>query len=368
MRHLGILLIGLALVVPSSPVSAAAEEAVPITQRAIAAVTLEHAPAETTHRQATWTDPRYRGGGLGADLRYHGDGESDGDLLRVFVTPSAGPARPCQGRHPRCVSRNVDGGRLTLSWVLEEPEEDPGYVDVLMQRGDEMVEVIWAGDVIRRDPRDQHLFIPVGTLEDIAQDPRIGMTTTQAVVDAGAALPAWNGGEPDPHAGDRVPSTNRAVAHSYWLHFGGYARFHKLRPSPLRHELGGAAVGGRFVIEREGRDYPRKTVDVVAGQRRPSWMAAKVCRTPRFSGHCLRGDGRLGQRYLAWVPGPKRTGQIWAVGQRDHEFVAVRYSGLRVPAGRNDVNALSEWRLLRGYLQDRAFGLETFKYVVDAEF
>ena len=97
-------------------------------------------------------------------------------------------------------------------------------------------------------------------------------------------------------------------------------------------------------------------------------MSARVCRTPRFAGHCLEQDGRLGPRYLAWVPGPKRTGQVWAVGVRDHEVVAVRYSGLRVPQSRNGVNALVGWRLLRGYLQDRAFGVETFEYVVDAKF
>ena len=97
----------------------------PITQRAIAAMALEHAPTETTHRQATWTGPHYRGGGLGADLRYHGGGESDGDLLRVFVTPKAGPEHPCRGRDPRCESREVDGGRLTLNGRRRSPRRTP---------------------------------------------------------------------------------------------------------------------------------------------------------------------------------------------------------------------------------------------------
>jgi hypothetical protein len=194
------------------------------------------------------------------------------------------------------------------------------------------------------------------------------MTTTQEVVDAGAALPDWRGGEPDPHAGDRVPSTDRAVAHSYWLHFGGYAYYHRLRASPLRSAFGPAAIGGRFRVEAQGRGYPAKTVDVLAGRRLPGWMAAHVCRTPRFAGHCVRGDGRLGPRYLAWLPGPRRSGEVWAVGVRDDEVVAVRYSDLRVPSRRGDVVAVAEWRLLRGYLQDRTFGLETFQYVLDAEF
>ena len=374
MRRLGILLLTvLVAAVPARATGAGSgadpgADGVPITQRAIAAMTLEHAPTDTTHRQATYTGPHYRGGGLGADLRYRGGGESDGDLLRVFATPHPGPEHPCQGRHPQCETRSVDSGRLTLSWAEEEPEEDPGYVEVYLQRGTETVEVIWAGDVITGDPRDQDLFITVDTMEQIAQDPRISMTTSPEVVDAGDALADWSGGEPDPHAGDRVPSTDRAVAHSYWLHFGGYARFHHLRPSPVRASFGRAAIGGRFRIERETRYDPARTVDVLAGHRRPGWMSARVCRTARFAGHCLEQDGRLGPRYLAWVPGPRRTAVVWAVGVRDDEVVAVRYTGLRVPAGRHGVDALVAWRLLRGYLNDRAFGLETFQYVLDAEF
>ncbi len=334
----------------------------PITQRAIAAMALEHASTDTTHRQATWTGPHYRGGGprcRSALPRW---------TARTTVTCSGsssprspGPTTRAAVEHTRCESRLVDGGRLTLSWAEEEPEEDPGYVDVLMQRGDETVDVLWAGDVITGDPRDQDLFIPVATLEDIAQDPLISMTTSPDVVAAGDALEDWKGGEPDPHAGDRVPSTDRAIAHSYWLHFGGYARFHHLRPSPLRPAFGPVAIGGRFRIERETRFDPPRTVDVLAGHTRPTWMSARVCRTPRFAGHCLEQDGRLGPRYLAWVPGPKRTGQVWAVGVRDDEVVAVRYSDLRVPTRPGDVNALVGWRLLRGYLQDRTFGLEDLR-------
>ena len=59
MRRLGILLLTVALALPLSRASAlpAGVDEVPITQRAIAAMTLEHAPSETTHRQATYTGP-----------------------------------------------------------------------------------------------------------------------------------------------------------------------------------------------------------------------------------------------------------------------------------------------------------------------
>ena len=307
----------------------------PITQRAIAAMALEHAPTDTTHRQATWTGPHYRGGGLGADLRYHGDGESDGDLLRVFVTPKPGPDHPCRGRHPRCESRLVDGGRLTLSWAEEEPEEDPGYVDVLMQRGDETVDVLWAGDVITGDPRDQDLFIPVDTLEDIAQDPLISMTTSPEVVAAGDALEDWKGGEPDPHAGDRVPSTDRAIAHSYWLHFGGYARFHHLRPSPLRPAFGPVAIGGRFRIERETRfDPPGPSTCSPATRDRPGCRPGCAGRraSPDTASSRTGASARATSRGCRVRSAPDRCGRSASVTTRWWPCATATCGSRRAPA------------------------------------
>lgn len=341
---------------------------VPITQRAIAAVALDHAPDDTTTRAATYTDRRDPDGALGADLRYRGDGESDGDLLRVYLAPGHGPADPCQDFDDRCVSRDVDGGTLSLGWALEEPEEDPGYVAVTLQRDDETVSVLWAGDVITGDPREQDLFLPLDTLEEIVQDPRISLTTSQAVVDAGEELDDWEGGEPDPRAYDRVPSNDRAVAWSYWLRFGGYGAYHDLRPSPLRAEFGDGAIGGRFWREAQGRDYPRATIDVLAAPQRPGWMERDVCDSPRFAGHCVAFPGSRGQRFLAWVPGPPGTGEIWAVGVRAVEVVAVRYADLDVPARRGGVVALSEWFLLKGLLDSRRLGLETDHEVLDSRF
>lgn len=335
---------------------------VPITQRAIAAMTLEHAPEDTTSREATYTDRQDPDGALGADLRYDGDGEYDGDLLRVFVAPRQSE-NPCgDDEEGRCDSREVDGGTLTLAWDVVEPEEDPGYVSVVLQRDEETVSVLWAGDTIEGDPRDQELRIPVETLEEIAQDERISLTTSRAVVDAGEELDAWEGGEPDPHAHDRVPSTDEAIGKAYWMHTGGYSSYHDLRPSPLREELGPDAVGARFERESWGRDYPALTVDVLAGAR-PDWLGEDVCATPRFAGHCMEASRG---RHLAWVPGPSGTGEVWAIGERPDELVAIRYADLDVPERRTGVERVAEWWLLKGLLSDRRIGLTTQKQVLDA--
>ncbi len=370
MRRLGFLLLIAFLITgcgdEGPPVTSDGD--VPITQRAIAAMALEHAPEDTSSREATYTDRSDPKGALGADLRYPAGAGDDGDLLRVFLQPGAGPEDLCADRGDSCEGRDVDGGRLTLAWTLEEPEEDPGYVSVVLQREDETVSVSWFGDTITGDPREQDLEIPIETLEAIAQDPRISLTTSQAVVDAGADLDDWDGGEPDPHAYDRVPSTDQAVAWSYWLHFGGYSYYHRLRPSPLKAELGDGAIGGRFDLEGTGRNYPAMTIDVLAAPQLPSWMNDDVCATPRFAGRCIEADGRRGPRYLAWVPGPKGTGEVWAVGVREDELVAVRFADVAVPEDRGGVEMLSQWSLLRGYLDDRRLGLETDKEVLDSEF
>lgn len=370
MRRLGILLLAVVLLTAcgdtkSPPVTSDGD--VPITQRAIAAMALEHAPEDTSSREATYTDRSDPKGALGADLRYPAGPTDDGDLLRVFLRPGPGPG-PDDLCGDGCATRDVDGGRLTLAWIEEEPEEDPGYVSVVMQRGDETVSVSWFGDTITGDPRKQDLDIPIETLEAIAEDPRISLTTSQAVVDAGADLDDWDGGEPDPHAYDRVPATDQAVAWSYWLYFGGYSYYHRLRASPLKSELGDGAIGGRFDLEGTGRGYPAMTIDVLAGPQRPSWMSEDVCASPRFAGHCIESRGRSGPHYLAWVPGPKGTGEVWAVGVRDDEVVAVRFADLAVPEGQDEVGGLVQWALVDPFLQNRRLGLETDQEVLDAKF
>lgn len=366
MRSLGLLLLTCVLLAGCGDEGASLVGAgdVPITQRAIAAMTLEHAPEDTTTREATSTDRSDPEGALGADLRYDGDGEYDGDLLRVFLSPPRDDENPCgDDEEDRCDSREVDQGTLTLAWDVEAPEEDPGYVSVVLQREDETVSVGWFGDTITGDPRDQDLTLSIDTLEAIAQDPRISLTTSQAVVDAGGDLDDWDGGEPDPRAYDRVPSTDEAIGTAYWMHTGGYAAYHDLRPSPLKEDFGPDAVGARFERERQGRDYPAFTADVLAGAR-PAWLEADVCATPRFAGHCVEASRG---RHLAWIPGPAGTGEIWGIAERDDEVVAIRYADLDVPESRDRVEVVAEWWLLKGLLADRRIGLETEKQVLDAE-
>lgn len=165
---------------------------VPITSKAIAAVTLEHVP-HTPHVFTTSTDKEDPDGMVGADLRYDPTGESDGGLLRVVVSPTL-EEDPCGEHTDGCERRQVEGGELVVVWQLEEPEEDGGFLAVVMLREDEVVYAYNAAETITKDPRDMELRFPVELLEEIVTDQRLGLTTSQAAVDAGEQIPCWRGG------------------------------------------------------------------------------------------------------------------------------------------------------------------------------
>lgn len=173
---------------PEGPSGAPAD--VPITARAVAAVALEYVPEDTTRRGPTYVEPGRAIGTVGADLRYHGDGEYDGDLVSVAVTTDL-PEVFCGPGDDQCVEREVEGGTLYLLWDEVAPEEDPGVVSVAMVRGEEMVLVGYSGVEIEGDPREQELPVPVETMETLAQDERLSLTTTQDVVDAGEDVTDW---------------------------------------------------------------------------------------------------------------------------------------------------------------------------------
>lgn len=164
---------------------------VPITPRAVAAVTLDYVSEDTTRRGATYTDEDDPPGLLGADLRYAGDGESDGDLLEVTVGPRS-RGTPCSDYDSGCERLSVEGGTIYLVWAEEVPEEDPGLVYVVLQRADEEVAALTAGEVITGDPRELDLAVPVDRLVEIVQDQRLSLTTSQDVVDAGESLADWD--------------------------------------------------------------------------------------------------------------------------------------------------------------------------------
>src|ERR1700712_5651033 len=117
----------LALAAVASCGSASSGDQVPITSRAIAAVMLDHLSAKTSHREATYVDEHSPRGYVGADFRYHGGGESDGDLVRVTLQQAT--------RLPKCREHCADlDGSTQLRWDLVEPEEDPGIVAVAHER------------------------------------------------------------------------------------------------------------------------------------------------------------------------------------------------------------------------------------------
>jgi len=340
---------------------------VPITQRAIAAVALQHLPTDTTSRQATYTDDHDPKGALGADLRYGGGGESDGGLLRVFISPKV-PKNPC-ANVDGCEQSSVDGHKLVLAWEEEVPEEDPGYVNVTVVRGNQAISVLWSGDTIKGDPRKQHLAISIKQMEEVARDARLGLTTSQAAIDAGKALKEWKGGEPDPAAYDRVPSTDIALINGYWSSHGGYGAFHDRRSSPLKQEFGTGAIGGRFSADAEPPDSAARTIDVLAAPHGPAWLADHPCATKRFAGHCTTYGGKLGPRYFAWVPGPaSKGGEVWMFGQRKHEIVAVHTSGFDVPKDEESAQAAADWFFVDSYLNKDVLGLTTNKEMLDVDF
>ncbi len=183
----GLLLTGCGDETTPDPVTESHDEPVegdePITARAVAAVALEHVSTDTSSRVAAHEDY----GVVGAEFRYGADGEYDGDLLAVSVSPSRGDVDPCRGMDG-CETEKVDGGRLVITWQDVEPEEDPGIVVVSMRRPDEDVIVYYAGDNIEGDPRELNLSIPVEDMTAVVQDQRISLTTSAEVIELGENL------------------------------------------------------------------------------------------------------------------------------------------------------------------------------------
>jgi hypothetical protein len=64
---------------------------------------------------------------------------------------------------------------------------------VVAVKGDTVVAMFQAGEPILGDPRKQDLQIGVKTMIDVATDPRLDATTSQAAIDAGEDLSYWQG-------------------------------------------------------------------------------------------------------------------------------------------------------------------------------
>ena len=70
----------------------------------------------------------------------------------------------------------------------EAPEEDPGILTVVVEKGDRAVLVGYAGPTLTGDPRDLDMPISVDDLFAIAHDARTDVTTSAEAVEAGRDL------------------------------------------------------------------------------------------------------------------------------------------------------------------------------------
>ncbi len=166
-------------------------DAVAITARAVAAIAVDDLPEGATSASVVDPGAGQPAGSVGAEL-LHGP---DQDLLRVLVEPP-GEQVTCRGYatdDDGCVLREVATGTLMVRWDELEPEEDPGIVVVTLQRPDADLVAIYAGPIIRGDPRKQDLLVGVTDLERLLQDPRLGPTTDPGTVAAAEDLAIWTG-------------------------------------------------------------------------------------------------------------------------------------------------------------------------------
>lgn len=344
---------------------ASAADPVPLTQRAVAAVMLDHAPTDTTDRGPLFIDKHDPVGTTGADLRYHGDGEYDGDLLRGWVAPTGTVALTCQSR-PHCVEQTTAGGEHYLvSWGKAVPEEDPGFVFVASGHGGDYTGVVYAGPAVTANPITHPLEIPVPTIVAIATDPRLRLLTTQDVIDAGAAVTGWAGGDLDPYAYRRVPQTDLGQVAALVTRRGELAAWSNPRVSPLKDDVGPGAVGGR--VDRVGvAAIDPSVVDVLAAPQPPAWLTDDPCTTGRFARHCLEYVTGKGPLFLMWRPdSPTRRGTVWVVHERRSQTVAIRLRGDGVPAAADVLRQRIGWARLRHDATWGPIGLTTFQYVVD---
>lgn len=172
------------------------DERVAITERAVAAIALDHLPDDTTRRAGMYFEERQVDRGfVGADLRYSGDGEYDGDAVQIRLGPTSEPIR-CDVGQDGCerLETEVEGAELVLVWEAVTPEEDPGYValGVEYETADEQVVISYSGPEITGDPREMDLPITVADLTAVVEDPWLRLRTSPGAVEAGNSLDRWS--------------------------------------------------------------------------------------------------------------------------------------------------------------------------------
>jgi hypothetical protein len=269
----------------SSSGRASEGDQVPITSRAIAAVMLDHISARTSRREATYVDETSPRDYVGADFRYHGDGESDGDLVRVTLQRAR--SLPVCERTP-CADL---GGGAQLRWELLAPEEDPGIVAVSLARDGTLVTARVSGPDITRDPRAMELEPSVDALSELVRDPRLRLRTSPQAVADGRQVTDWSGGERQPGELDKVPNDDQTVITGFI--YGWEDGWRYVGPSPLKRLLGPGAIGGRATVSAALQPVGPGTVDALAAPLPPSWLS-----------RCLAGYTcwSRGSLHFVWKP------------------------------------------------------------------
>jgi hypothetical protein len=258
---------------------------VPITSRAIAAVMLDHISGDTSRREATYVDETSPRDYVGADFRYHGDGESDGDLVRVTLQHARSlPA--CE--RERCTELR---GGAQLRWELRVPEEDPGIVALSLEREGTLVTALVSGPDINRDPRTMELQPSVNALTDLVSDPRLRLRTSPQAVADGRQVTDWSGGERQPGELDEVPNDDQTVITGFI--FGWEDGWRYVGPSPLKRLLGRGAIGGRVTVSKELQPVGPGTVDALAAPQPPVWL------TRCLAGYTCWSRGAM---HFVWKP------------------------------------------------------------------
>ena len=171
------------------------DDGVPVTPQALAYVAAEYTgtPDTATNDLVGWFDA-FEDGAVAVDLRYDQSEDGFGDSVTVTVgtlaTPELLDCDATVGLYTLGCAETPDG---TLRWNLDDPEEDPGGVFVLVPRSeDQTVLVTYSGPRITADPRTLDLPVTVETVFEIANDDRIDATTSQEFVDRSADLPYWS--------------------------------------------------------------------------------------------------------------------------------------------------------------------------------
>jgi len=172
--------------------SATGRASEPTTARALAYVAAEHAGTPASAVREDDAAEEFTSGGVGTELRYGSDGEYDGDMLVVAAGKGLDAAPiDCDAEETRSLAGCVATDQGTLMWEDEAPEEDPGVVYVVVDKGETAALVFYAGPPITGDPRELDLPISTEVLFAIANDPRVDVTTSAEAVEAGANLSFW---------------------------------------------------------------------------------------------------------------------------------------------------------------------------------